>query len=47
MNYRGTKEWFAFIACVLGALVGLGVFIAVLVGIPAAALVWIIETIKN
>ena len=47
MNLQDIKDTAVIIGCVAGGLVVLGVCIALVFGIPTAAIVWIIEAIQS
>lgn len=40
-------DWLVIIGAMLVMLVGMGIFIAILIGIPTTAIVWIIQTIQG
>ena len=41
------KDWLLIIGAIIGGLVCMGIVMAILIGIPAAAIVWIIQTIQG
>ncbi len=41
------KEWAFILACIAGMLIAFAIVVAIVLGIPTALIVWIIETIKN
>ena len=41
------KDWLVIIGAVIGVLVCMAIIMAILFGIPAAAIVWIIEAIQS
>jgi len=47
MDWKEIKETMLIVGCVVGMLVAFGICLALIVGIPTAAIVWIIEVIKS
>ena len=41
------KEWAFIVSCCIGMLVAFAIVVAIVLGIPAALSVWIIETLKS
>lgn len=47
MNKEDIKELVTIVGATLGLLVIFGICVAIVIGIPATAIVWIIEAIKG